>query len=263
MGGYVVFENAVTSLIFFPDRNLIYEPADIRLPAETVGLKVSEKVELYSWYLPPKAGRPVLLYLHGNAGNISHRLPIAMGWAERGFGMFLLDYRGFGRSTGTIRHEQDLYDDASAAYHWLRETRGLPADSIVLYGESIGCAPSLELAKREPVGAVILMAPFTKLIDMARTVYGPIIPEALIRNFRFDNESRISSCTAPIFIMHGTDDEIVPFAMGQRLFDLARDPKEFYRLPGAHHNDLTDVAGKSYWDTPAAFVHRQTNKLAE
>lgn len=254
VGGVILFDSMVTSMIFFPDRNIYYQPADVHLDAEVVELFPAPGVVLHNWFIPPEKDNPVLLYIHGNAGNISGRLHIAAGWATRGFGIFMLDYRGFGKSTGEIRHEDDLTQDALAAYRWMVESKKLSPDSIVLYGESIGCAPAVRLATQQPCRAVVLMAPFTRLIDMARLHYGSFIPESLLKQYRFDNLSAVASVRTPLFIMHGTEDEIVPFSMGERLFQAALDPKEFFRVPGGHHNDLSETAGKDFWDIPAHFL---------
>jgi len=260
MGGCRVSNPFVTSLIFFPEAAFDYEPKDLNLDAETVRLKMDGNVELYSWYIAPQPGRPVLLYLHGNAGNISHRLSIAQGWASRGFGCFLLDYRGYGRSSGSIRHEKDMTDDARAAFRFLRDERRIPAERIVLYGESIGCAPALDLAVLERAGAVVLIAPFTRLIDMAHVHYGSKIPEVMLGDFKFDNESRIAGLKIPLFLMHGTADEIVPVEMGRRLFEKAPPPKESFWVDGGHHNDLPAVAGKLFWDRPGDFAIRSLSQ---
>ena len=251
-----MFEGPITSMIFFPDPVLEYEPKDIGLSAETVTLNVSQGVDLYCWYIPASKNRPVLLYLHGNAGNISHRLSIAKGWADRGFGCFMLDYRGYGRSSGQIHHEKDMTDDARAAYCWLRQERGIPAEKIVLYGESIGCAPSIDLALAETAGALVLMAPFTTLPDMARVHYGFRAPGFLVKNFMFDNESKIASVKSPIFLIHGTADEIVPFEMGRKIFERSASTKESYWVEGGTHNDLPQSAGAAFWDRPADFLIR-------
>ncbi len=245
----------VKSMIFFPSSRLDFQPAEFNLQADTVTINPDASANLFCWFVPPRPGRPVLLYLHGNAGNISHRLFIAKGWADRGYGCFLLDYRGYGLSTGTIRMESDLADDALAAYQWLRDVQGLPAGRIVLYGESIGCAPAIDLALREQVGAVVLIAPFTSLLDMSGFHYG-LSQEWMVRNFQFDNESKIARLRSPVFILHGTADEIVPVQMGRRLFDKAPDPKEAWWIDGGRHNDLPDVAGRRFWDAPADFLNR-------
>lgn len=258
LGGCGSVDIPISSLIFFPESKFDFEPADLNLAAEPVKLRPGGDVELFCWYLPPPKRDRVLLYIHGNAGNISHRLSIAKGWVDRGFGCFLLDYRGYGKSTGQIRHEKDLYADARAAYRWIRDERKVPADKIILYGESIGCAAAIELAREEKAGALILMAPFTKLIDVARVHYGRIVFESMVTNYQFDNESKIGSVRSPILIMQGTDDEIVPVEMGRRLFEMAPDPKESFWIEGGRHNDLPVTAGEKFWDRPAEFLDRPT-----
>ena len=243
----------ISSMLFFPEREFAARPEDFGLKVQEVHPKTSDGVELFGWYFPQPG--PALLFLHGNAGNISHRLPIARGWVERGFSILLLDYRGFGRSQGQIQGEQDLYADAAAGYRFLVEGQKISPQRVVLYGESIGCAGVIEVATKSPVGAAVLIAPFTKLSDLAKVHYG-WIPEGAVDHYRFDNEAKIAQVTAPIFILQGTDDEICPISMGRRLFEKAAHIKEAYWVPGGHHNDLPDMAAPDFWDKPSDFLRR-------
>ena len=246
----------IPSLIFFPEKTFYEKPEDYGFHSQDVIFQTKDAVNLHGWFLAPPEGKGsagALLFLHGNAGNISHRLFKVKGWVERGFSVFLIDYRGYGRSQGKIGHEDDLFYDAQAAIDWLREAKGIPLSKIVLYGESIGSAPAVRLASEESVAAVILEAPFTDFFDLAKTHY-PFVPEMLLKDFEFSNLSRIRELKAPLFILHGQRDEICPFQMAEELFEKAPEPKGFLSVPNGAHNDLPMAAGDDYWQKPYEFV---------
>ncbi len=245
--------------IYFPLQRHDARPGDFDLKAEDVWLQTSDGVRLHGWWInhgkaegggrrAEGGARRAVLWFHGNGGNISHRLDEAKLLVSRvHVDIFLLDYRGYGRSAGTPS-EQGFYRDGAAAYAEARR-RGVPPERIVLYGESLGSAVALELALHEPCGGVVLQAPFVSVPALAKDIY-KIIPPFLIRT-KFDNASRIGRVTAPKLILHGARDEIVPLAHARRLFDLAAPPKRLVVLDGAMHNDTYIVAGPAYfraWD---------------
>ncbi len=203
--------------------------------AVDVWLRV-DGLRLHAWWVEVPGARTATLFLHGNAGNLSHRGYAIEAVTAAGSSILVLDYRGYGKSEGSPE-EQGLYRDAQAGYEWLRQ---LGAARIVVHGESLGSAVALELAARNTVAAVILEAPFSSGRDMAATVL-PVVGPLLF--WGWDSMSRIGKVQAPLLIMHGTRDEVVPFRLGQRLFAAAREPKRMWVIEGGRHNDLANQPG--------------------
>lgn len=245
----------VASFIFFPSRDFHLLPEQIGLTYESVELKTSDNVRLSAWYFPEKSEKGVIYLIHGNAGNIGDRLFKVPAWLGRGYSVFLLDYRGYGRSEGKLTSERDLYVDAEAGLQWLREKKGYLDPDIILNGESIGCAGAIELATKSNFGGLLLEAPFTSLPQIAKIHY-PFIPSVFVSAFQFDNAGKISKVHTPVFIWHGERDSICPFRMGESLYEKASQPKEFFGMPGGDHNNLVDTAGAEFYDRAVNFMER-------
>ena len=245
----------VTSMIFFPEKTFNEKPEDYHFVYEDVRLETSDHVRLHGWFFKAPAEKEAILFFHGNAGNISGRLFKAKGWIERGYSVFLVDYRGYGKSEGKIEAEADLYRDAEAALEWLTGTKKVSPSRIILYGESLGSAAAVKLGMEIPVGAVVLEAAFTSFLDLARTHY-PFVPEMFLKDFEFSNLDRIAELKAPLFILHGARDEICPYAMSGKLFEKAPEPKGFLSVPSGMHNDLPFAAGEDFWQKPAEFLQK-------
>lgn len=238
--------------IYFPAKELAENPSMLGLQYEDIYFVAEDGVRLHGWFLPQPGAPYTFLILHGNGGNISHRL----GWIRllRALGAHILifDYRGYGRSEGRPG-EQGLYRDALAAYQWWSKERSADKSRLILLGESLGGAVAVELAGRIQVDGLVLQSTFTNAWDMAKT----IMPVGLLQpltGVRFDSSSIIPTIRCPKLFIHGNRDEIVPFRLGRRLFDLAQPPKEFYEVPDAGHNDLIDIAGTEYMDRMRAFL---------
>lgn len=214
--------------VFFPDRRVGAPPSGV----EERWIVTEDGRRLHAWYVPARGPGPVLLWSHGNAGNIDSRRDLLLALAARGLGVLAYDYRGYGRSDGSPS-ERGVYLDATAAFDDL-VARGTDPASIVCFGESIGGAVSIEVATRRRCGAVVAVSTFTRLADVARRHYGPL---GSIAGDRFDSLARIPRVSMPILIAHGDQDEIVPFELGERLFAAAPGPKRFVRVRGADHND--------------------------
>ncbi len=241
------FEN---SLLYFPVRDLASSPEAHGLRADELALPTADGETLAGWWIHGSGDRAVLFF-HGNAGNAADRLDRARILNERfGLDVFLVDYRGYGRSTGSPS-EDGLDRDARAVYRAARE-RGFPPDRIVLFGESLGSAVAARLASEAPAGAVILETPFLSIRDMARRHY-PWVPAFLIRS-RFDNASRVPAIAAPKLFLVAERDEIVPPEQGRRLHALAPEPKTLFVIPGAHHNDTYTAGGEAYWSAVGDFL---------
>jgi len=245
----------LASMIFFPDKAFYQTPEEYGFDWEDVYLQTSDEVKIHGWYLTAPNQKGAIIFYHGNAGNISYRLFKSKGWIDRGISVFLVDYRGFGKSEGKIKGAQDLLRDGQAALDWTVQTKDLPLSKIILYGESIGSFPALKLGSDNKVGAVILEAAATSLHDLARLHY-PFVPKVILNDFAMPNDEQIKDLKAPLFILHGTRDEICPYKMGQALYELAPEPKEMFSIEGGMHNDLPMVGGEDFIEKPYRFVSR-------
>jgi len=211
-------------LIFLPDTSVPHPPPGV----EERWITTRDNVRIHAWYVPGRQARATLVWSHGNAGNIAGRADVALALAARGVDVLAYDYRGYGRSEGRPS-EAGVYLDAEAAYD---SAGDLP---IVCFGESLGGAVSIHLASVRPCAGVAVVSTWTTLRDVARSHYGPL---AALVGDRFDSLARIGTLSVPVFVAHGDRDEVVPFALGERLFAAAREPKRFLRIAGAHHNDV-------------------------
>ncbi len=243
-----------SSFLYFPSRVLDAEPGAYGLTGEEVRLAATDGVRLHGWWLHGR-GERALVWFHGNAGNISHRLDNAKRLVDRlGLDTLLVDYRGYGLSEGRPS-EAGLYRDGLAMYDEAAR-RGFSPERIVLFGRSLGAAVAVEVALARRSGAVILETPFRSVPALARELY-PFVPSFLIRS-RYDVEGKVARVGAPILIVHGDRDEIVPLAHARRIYELARPPKRLYVIPGAHHNDTYLVGGDRYLQVWAEFLAAAT-----
>ena len=232
-------------LIYFPMRAHELTPAELGLAHEQLALRAEDGVRLHGWFLPVKGSRWSVLVCHGNAGNVSHRLDRALLMQSRlNVDTLLFDYRGYGASEGSP-DEQGTYRDARAAYRWLVEREHGPG-RVVLFGESLGSAVALQLALEVEARALVLESPFASVPEMARAVY-PFLPLWPFVRTRYDNIAKVAGLHMPLLVLHGERDEIVPFAQGRRVFEKAPEPKRFFAIPGASHNDTYAVGGEAYW----------------
>ena len=241
-----------SSLIYFPVRELAARPADYGLQAEELRVTAADGVGLHGWWIKGR-GETALVWYHGNAGNISHRLENARELVGRfGLDVFLVDYRGYGLSDGAPS-EAGLYADGLAMYDEAR-ARGFAPEAIVLFGRSLGAAVAVEVALSREARALILETPFRSIPAMAREHY-PFVPGFLIRS-RYDTEAKIPHLRLPVLVLHGDRDEIVPLAQAERLFALAPGPKRFFLIRGAGHNDTYVAGGEAYFDAWRAFLEK-------
>ena len=238
-----VFENR---LIYFPPRypEGFADPASYGLRLEEVWLTTEDGLRLNAWFLPAPTSPVVLLVFHGNADNLGYGLGRLRVLARLGVNVLALDYRGYGKSEGTP-DEAGIYLDAEAAYRYLTEVRGFQPKNIVVYGESLGGAVAIYVASRHECGGLIVGSSFTSGREMARRVFRIPLLGYVLRS-RFDSLAKIKQVRCPTLIVHGTRDEVVPFAMGQRLYQAAPEPKMFLPIEGAAHNDVFLVGGEKY-----------------
>ncbi len=218
--------------IFYPDKNIEMIPTDYHLEYADVHF-LSGGNKLHGWWIPKDGATHTIIYLHGNAGNISGRLEKVSILNALGVNVFIFDYRGYGLSEGSPS-EEGLYEDADAAYDYLIQERKLDPNSIVIYGASLGGAPAVDLASKVDCGALILNSTFTSGVDMGKHIY-PFIPSFLV-NIKLDSVSKIKNITVPKLFIHSVDDKVVPFVLGEKLFNAAAEPKRFERMVGDHVN---------------------------
>ena len=234
------------SNLFFPTADIHRTPADHGLEYEDVRFG-SGGNSLHGWYIPGE-GEKVVLWLHGNAGNVADRADMAAAMHRTlGVSSFLFDYRGYGLSDGRPT-EKGLYEDAAAALKWLTGVRGVEPSSIILYGHSLGSAVAVDLALADGQGSyrVVLESPFTSARDMARMVYNGL-PVDLLMSIKLDIVGRIGKLAMPVLVIHGEADGIIPFEMGRKVYEAATEPKRFLSIPGADHSDCYIVGGEEYW----------------
>lgn len=236
-----------TRLIFYPQPVSINTPADWGLTYEDVQIPVG-KGHLHGWWLPhPDPDAKTVLILHGNASNVAGTLSQTWRLLEAGLSALIVDYRGYGRSSGPFPNETRVYEDAAAAWNYLTETRQIAPNSIIIFGHSIGGAIAIDLARHRPQAAgLIVQASFTSMADMMKHVgYSRIVPKWLL-NQRFDSAAKIHLLAMPILVIHGTDDATVPPAMSQQLYSQMAEPKQIWLVSGAHHNDIAEHSGSTY-----------------
>lgn len=221
-------------MIFQPTAGLLATPDSVGLDYEDVTLETADGVSLHGWYVPADNSRGVVLFLHGNAGNISHRLATIEIFIRLRLSVFIIDYRGYGRSQGSP-HEQGTYRDAEAAWNHLTQIRGMDAGRIVLFGRSLGGAVAAWLATHEQPGAVILESTFTSLEAIARSHY-PYVPAGLLLRSHYPTIDYISRIDSPMLFIHSQDDRLIPISHSETLHAAAPASHGLHRLRGGHND---------------------------
>ncbi|MCU7846514.1 MAG: alpha/beta hydrolase [Candidatus Thiodiazotropha sp. (ex Lucinoma kastoroae)] len=240
-----------TNLIHLPDipsRDVNVSPQQIGLEYESITLHTDDKVKLDGWFIPLKNPRATLLFFHGNAGNISHRLTSLKLFHKLGLAVLIIDYRGYGRSEGTPS-EQGIYRDAESAWRYLTVTRNVPASDIILFGRSFGGAVAAYLATKHSSMGMVLESTFTSIPDMAAERY-PWLPARWLARYHYNTRERLVGVNGRLMVIHSRHDEIIPFAHGRTLFDTANEPKDFLELSGDHNSGFMQDIDRYYqgWD---------------
>jgi hypothetical protein len=227
-----VFQRRLT---YFPDRS----PPDLAAPFATVSYVSRDGLAMTSWYAPPtEPGAAVIVYFHGNGGHAGYRADKMSPYLDDGLGVLLVGYRGYGGNPGSPS-ESGLYLDAEAAITWLA-TETIADDRTVLYGESLGTAIAVEMAMRHSVKAIVLEAPFTSLADVGARAY-PFLPVRWLARDRYETIAKIGDVSAPVMVIHGEQDQIVPADMGRAVLAAAPDPKRGLFVQGFGHNEMIAV----------------------
>jgi fermentation-respiration switch protein FrsA (DUF1100 family) len=232
----------LVALLYFAQRSMQYFPERVRTAPAAAGLPEAEEIVLdtadgekvIAWHVPPRGERPVILYLHGNGAALRHRVDRYRALTLDGTGLLALSYRGYGGSTGQPT-EAGLIADAQAAYEFAVVRYG--AQRIDLWGESLGTGVAVALTAEKPIGRMVLQAPFTSAADVGASRYW-YMPVRLLMKDQFRSDLRIGQVTAPVLVLHGERDTVVPIALGERLYEMIKSPKRFVRFAGLGHNEL-------------------------
>jgi len=241
-------------LIYFPYRKILSTPIDIGLPYVSVLLETSDGVKIHSWFVPAEQSRGVVLFCHGNAGNISYRLDSIKIFNKLRLSTLIFDYRGYGQSGGNIS-EEGTYLDAGAAWNHLVYNKQIPPNKIIIFGRSLGGAIATWLAQNHKPNALIVESAFTSITDVGVELY-PFIPRWISR-FHYNTKEYLQNVNCPVLIIHSRGDDLIPFQHGLRLFESAPSPKKFLEISG-DHNDGFYTSGKSYIDGIDSFVSSYT-----
>jgi fermentation-respiration switch protein FrsA (DUF1100 family) len=239
--------------IFHPEHVIRRDPSHIGLAFEDVFFTTQDGIRLHGWFIPHQEARATFVWFHGNAGNISDRLlNIKLLHDRIKTNIFIFDYRGYGRSEGTVS-EEGTYLDGAAAIQYLHGRDEAGARQLVLFGRSLGAAVATEMATRFNSLGLILESPFVSIREMARAIF-PSLPIGWLLRTRYDTAEKVRGLKTPLLILHGDRDETVPFAQGKRVFEVASQPKKFHRIVGASHNDTFIVGGENYFEALREFI---------
>jgi len=237
--------------VYFPDREEAGTPADIGLEFEDVEFASATGTRLHGWHIPTPGARYTVLYCHGNAGNISHRLESIRSFVERGLSVFIFDYSGYGRSAGRPS-EKATYADALGAWDWLTRVGGVERDAIIVFGRSLGTAVAIELATEVGPRGIILESPFTSAVELGARAFW-WLPVRFLSRIRYNSMGKIAAVNGPKLFVHSLEDEVVPYGMGKRLYNRATRPKVWVKARGGH-NDVYLLRGSAYDQALREFI---------
>ena len=247
----------IITSIYFLQRNLLYHPSEnnysgdkIAVYIEKVKIKTKDGIELLSWYHKKKInGYKTVLFLHGNAGSLENRIHKVNHFKNMDINFLLISWRGFNGNKGKPT-ESGLYEDARSAINWLA-SKGIKENNIIIYGESLGTAIAIEVAQNKNFAGIILESPFTSMIAAGKSVY-PYLPIKYLLKDKYESDKKIKNINCPILIMHGKADNIVPFHMGEKMYELANSPKYFYS--SEYDNHMMDY-NKKLLNTLKEFIY--------
>ena len=249
LAGFVYLKQG--RLVYFPSSAIENTPKDIGLIFEDVTFTASDGTTISGWYIPASDRRGVVLFCHGNGGNVSHRLDSIRIFHDLKLAVFIFDYRGYGMSTGSPT-EEGTYRDGEGAWDYLVRTKDVPPEEVILFGESLGSAVAAETALRRKVGALILASGFTSVPELGRIFY-PFLPVTLMSRYHYATIKKVGVIRVPKLIIHSPHDEIVPFGHGVALFKEAAEPKEFLEITGSHNEGFV-TSGSVYVEGLDRFI---------
>lgn len=251
--GCIFYPRIESFFIFFPEKELSFTPDELGMDYKEVYFTADDGERLHGWFFPLKGECPVILFCHGNAGNISHRLENVQLLLREKLQVFLFDYRGYGKSSGSPS-ERGIYLDGLAAYDYLVEQERIPPEDIIAFGRSLGASVAIEISLNRKVRSLITESAFTSTRDVARTIT-LFFPLSYLLPAHYHNLKKIGRVTVPKLIIHGRADEIIPFPMSMRLFEAAEAPKYLHPLEGGGHNDTFIVGGRRYFEAFSRFAY--------
>ena len=271
LAGLAVILVLFVVLLVSCENKIIYHPAKfpvgqwdtsaIPLPIQEVWFKAEDGVKLHGWYVPHEEAEASFLFFHGNAGNLSHRTENVFFLYNLKLNVFIFDYRGYGKSEGDP-DERGIRLDSQAAYDTLMAQPGVSARSLILFGRSLGGAFAAYIASQNPAAGLILESSFTNAKDMAGRMF-PILPVGWFMSSELDTLSYVAHLNVPKLFLHGTADSIIPYTLGRELYQGAAEPKEFYNIAGAGHNNTIRVGGSDYFDKIKEFITRSTTPAGD
>ena len=251
---YVYFMQA--GLIYFPNmpgRNLVATPENIDLTYQNIEFVTEDNIKLHGWFIPHSNAKGTVLFFHGNAGNISHRLDSIEIFHQMELNVFIIDYRGYGKSEGKIT-EKGTYRDAEAAWHYLNHTQGISGKQIIIFGRSLGASIASWLAAKHTPAALIIESGFTSVPAMGQRLY-PFLPIRWLTHFKYNTKQYVKNISCPVMVAHSRNDEIIPYDEGREIFEAAPEPKQFLEMRGGH-NDGFIVSGTSYVNGLKSFIQK-------
>ena len=255
MGGLMIGCQPVLNFFaFHPDRQFLLQESQLPQGIKEVQFSSLDGETLFGLFLPDSASKHLLLYFQGNAGNIYHRIEDLQTLNEMGMNVLGLSYRGYGKSTGSPS-EKGIYQDGKAALNYAQNELGFKFSNIILFGRSIGSAVAVELAQKNDFGAMILVSPITSAKAQAKASGMGAL--ASLAGDAFNNLEKVKNITTPVLIIHGKEDQIIPYQMGREIYNAINAPKEFVEIPRAGHNDLSSGLYPQYWQAVEKFVTKK------
>jgi fermentation-respiration switch protein FrsA (DUF1100 family) len=238
-------------MIYYPSREQYESPADAGLKFTEVTLRTSDGTDISAWYVPAAGSIGTLLYCHGNAGNITHRVPLIKLYNSLKLDVLIFDYRGYGKSAGSPS-EKGTYLDADAAWDYLVNDLKIRPEKIIIYGHSLGGGVAVETALKHRAGGLVIESGFKSVADLGREIF-PFLPVGLIVRHKYASIDKVAHIDIPKLIIHSPSDEIIPFEHGKALFERASEPKKFLRIEGGH-NEGALISGRIYTDALMNFI---------
>lgn len=252
-----------SSLIYYPNmpgRSLTATPEAIGLSYQDIEIVTEDNIKLHGWFIPNNNAEGTVLFFHGNAGNISHRLESIDIFNRMNLNVFILDYRGYGQSEGKTT-EKGTYLDAQAAWYHLVNTQGIRPQQIIIFGRSLGASVAAWLASRHTAAGLIIESGFTSVPSIGQRLY-PFLPIRLLTHFKYDTQRYVKNISCPVIVAHSKEDEIIPFQEGTDIFNAAQEPKYFLKMRGGH-NDAFITTGSAYIDALSSFINNALKKEME
>lgn len=238
-------------MVFFPSAPLDADPSQWGLDFENANIATDDGVSIHGWLIPAPNAKKVILFAHGNAGNISHRGESIRIFHQLGLSVLIFDYRGYGKSQGSP-NEQGIYKDALAAWKYLTVQKKIAAEDVIIFGRSLGGVVATQLSKQVQPGGLIIESSFASARDMAQRIF-PFFHYLIYLRYQFNAEKYIKDISCPVLIMHSPEDDIIPYEFGKKLFLSANQPKQWFELRGDHNSGFI-LTGESYIQTLKQFI---------